>query len=171
MTKQSSWNEWQCHWTEHGLWNHRSFISSLLGLEKLRDIHVSCHRVCMRGRHLTEYPPFKGKPLANSSLPRMQIPSGYYLQTMNSNRNLGGFPLPIALMNAISILPLLILAPFMDYCSNHLLSSERDGPLLSAYISKYNTGFWENCLQVRNKKDPSYMLLNRCTAFRNFKNE
>ncbi|XP_028728087.1 solute carrier family 15 member 5 [Peromyscus leucopus] len=64
----------------------------------------------------------------------MQIPSGYYLQTMNSNRNLGGSPLPIALMNAISILPLLILAPFMDYCSNHLLSSKRDGPLLSAYI-------------------------------------
>ncbi|KAL1775764.1 solute carrier family 15 member 5 [Sigmodon hispidus] len=64
----------------------------------------------------------------------MQIPSGYYLQTMNSNRTLGGFPLPIALMNVINILPLLILAPFMDYFSNSLLPSERDGPFLSACI-------------------------------------
>ncbi|XP_075838039.1 solute carrier family 15 member 5 [Microtus pennsylvanicus] len=64
----------------------------------------------------------------------MQIPSGYYLQTMNSNRNLGGFPLPIALMNAISILPLLILPPFIDYFSNCLLPSKRDGPFLSACI-------------------------------------
>ncbi|XP_076796822.1 solute carrier family 15 member 5 isoform X2 [Arvicanthis niloticus] len=64
----------------------------------------------------------------------MQVPSGYYLQTMNSNRNSGGFPLPIALMNAISLLPLLILAPFMDYFSNCLLPSKRDGPFLSACI-------------------------------------
>ncbi|XP_021509777.1 solute carrier family 15 member 5 [Meriones unguiculatus] len=64
----------------------------------------------------------------------MQIPSGYYLQTMNSNRNLGGFPLPIALMNAVSTLPLLILAPFMDFFSNRLLPSKRDGPFLSACI-------------------------------------
>ncbi|XP_021047199.1 solute carrier family 15 member 5 [Mus pahari] len=62
----------------------------------------------------------------------MQIPSGYYLQTMNSNRNLGVFSLPIALMNAISLLPLLILPPFMDYFSNCLLPSKRDGPFLSA---------------------------------------
>ncbi|XP_051010584.1 solute carrier family 15 member 5 [Acomys russatus] len=64
----------------------------------------------------------------------MQIPSGYYLQSMNSNRNLGGFPVPIALMNAISILPLLILPPFMDCFSHRLLSSMRDGPFLSACI-------------------------------------
>ncbi|XP_040599389.1 solute carrier family 15 member 5 [Mesocricetus auratus] len=64
----------------------------------------------------------------------VQIPSGYYLQTMNSNRNLGGSPLPIALMNALSILPLLILVPFMDYFSHHLLPAKRDGPFLSACI-------------------------------------
>ncbi|XP_003500957.1 solute carrier family 15 member 5 [Cricetulus griseus] len=64
----------------------------------------------------------------------MQIPSGYYLQTMNSNRNLDGFLLPIALMNALSILPLLILVPFMDYFSHRLLPSKRVEPFLSACI-------------------------------------
>nr|XP_012631291.1 solute carrier family 15 member 5 [Microcebus murinus] len=64
----------------------------------------------------------------------MQIPSGYYLQTMNSNLNLDGFLLPIAVMSAISILPLLILAPFMEYFSTCLFPSKRDGPLLLACI-------------------------------------
>uniref|UniRef100_A0A8C9QEJ1 Solute carrier family 15 member 5 n=1 Tax=Spermophilus dauricus TaxID=99837 RepID=A0A8C9QEJ1_SPEDA len=64
----------------------------------------------------------------------MQIPSAYYLQTMNSNLNLDGFLLPIAVMNAISILPLLVLAPFMEYFSTCLFPSKRDGPLLSACI-------------------------------------
>ncbi|XP_008055077.1 solute carrier family 15 member 5 [Carlito syrichta] len=64
----------------------------------------------------------------------MQIPSGYYLQTMNSNLNLDGFLLPIAIMNAISILPLLILAPFLEYFSNCLVPFKRDGPFLSACI-------------------------------------
>uniref|UniRef100_A0A8C9DIJ7 Solute carrier family 15 member 5 n=1 Tax=Prolemur simus TaxID=1328070 RepID=A0A8C9DIJ7_PROSS len=62
----------------------------------------------------------------------MQIPSGYYLQTMNSNLNVDGFLLPIAVMSAISILPLLILAPFMEYFSTCLFPSKKDGPLLSA---------------------------------------
>ncbi|KAM5174907.1 solute carrier family 15 member 5 [Callospermophilus lateralis] len=64
----------------------------------------------------------------------MQIPSAYYLQTMNSNLNLDGFLLPIAVMNAISILPLLVLAPFMEYFSTCLFPSKRDGPFLSACI-------------------------------------
>nr|XP_002752242.2 solute carrier family 15 member 5 [Callithrix jacchus] len=64
----------------------------------------------------------------------MQIPSGYYLQTMNSNLNLDGFLLPIAVMNAISILPLLILAPFLEYFSTCLFPSKRDGSFLSASI-------------------------------------
>uniref|UniRef100_A0A2K6G2Z9 Solute carrier family 15 member 5 n=1 Tax=Propithecus coquereli TaxID=379532 RepID=A0A2K6G2Z9_PROCO len=64
----------------------------------------------------------------------MQIPSGYYLQTMNSNLNVDGFLLPIAVMSAISILPLLILAPFMEYFSTCLFPSKRDGPLLSACV-------------------------------------
>uniref|UniRef100_A0A8B7WJ82 Solute carrier family 15 member 5 n=1 Tax=Castor canadensis TaxID=51338 RepID=A0A8B7WJ82_CASCN len=64
----------------------------------------------------------------------MQIPSGYYLQTMNSNLNLDGFLLPIAVMNAISILPLLILPPFMEYLNTCLSLSKKDGPFLSACI-------------------------------------
>ncbi|XP_049638857.1 solute carrier family 15 member 5 [Suncus etruscus] len=64
----------------------------------------------------------------------VQIPSGYYLQTMHSNLNLDGFLLPVAVMNIISILPLLILAPLMEYCSNCLPPSTQDGWLLSACI-------------------------------------
>ncbi|XP_053413527.1 solute carrier family 15 member 5 [Nycticebus coucang] len=64
----------------------------------------------------------------------MQIPSGYYLQTMNSNLNLDGFLLPIAVMSAISTLPLLILAPFMEYFSTCLYPPRRDGPFLLACI-------------------------------------
>lgn len=69
---------------------------------------------------------------------RMQIPSGYYLQTMNSNLSLDGFLLPIAVMNAISILPLLILSPFLEYFSTCLFPSKRVGSFLSTCISKYN---------------------------------
>ncbi|XP_053366705.1 solute carrier family 15 member 5 [Clarias gariepinus] len=46
-----------------------------------------------------------------------QIPSGYFLQTMHSNLNLNGVMLPIAAMNVISILPLLILAPLLEFVS------------------------------------------------------
>ncbi|XP_028636736.1 solute carrier family 15 member 5 [Grammomys surdaster] len=94
----------------------------------------------------------------------MQIPSGYYLQTMNSNRNWGGFPLPITLMNAVSLLPLLILAPFMDYLSNCLLPSKRDGPFLSACIIAGNicaassvavAGFLEIHRKLSQEQSPS----------------
>ncbi|XP_030070677.1 solute carrier family 15 member 5 [Microcaecilia unicolor] len=64
----------------------------------------------------------------------MQIPSGYYIQTMNSNLNLNGFLLPIAAMNAISITPLLVLAPFLECINGSLLFTERGGLLLSSYI-------------------------------------
>uniref|UniRef100_A0A286Y2F8 Solute carrier family 15 member 5 n=1 Tax=Cavia porcellus TaxID=10141 RepID=A0A286Y2F8_CAVPO len=64
----------------------------------------------------------------------MQIPSGYYLQTMHSNLNLDGFLLPIAVMNAVSNLPLLILVPFMEYFSACLFSWKKDGPFLSTCI-------------------------------------
>uniref|UniRef100_I3JWD4 Solute carrier family 15 member 5 n=1 Tax=Oreochromis niloticus TaxID=8128 RepID=I3JWD4_ORENI len=43
-----------------------------------------------------------------------QIPSGYYIQTMSSNLHLKDHLLPIAAMNVISILPLLLLAPLME---------------------------------------------------------
>ncbi|KAM6216296.1 solute carrier family 15 member 5 [Rhynchocyon petersi] len=64
----------------------------------------------------------------------MQIPSGYYLQTMNSNLSLNGFLLPVAVMNVISTLPLLILAPCMEYFSTCIFNSKRDGPLLLVCI-------------------------------------
>ncbi|XP_034884032.1 solute carrier family 15 member 5 [Mirounga leonina] len=64
----------------------------------------------------------------------MQIPSGYYVQTMNSNRNLDGFLLPVAVMNVVNTLPLLILAPCIEYFSTCLFPSKRDGSFLLACI-------------------------------------
>ncbi|EDM01576.1 similar to hypothetical protein 9830102E05 (predicted), isoform CRA_a [Rattus norvegicus] len=93
-----------------------------------------------------------------------QIPSGYYLQTMHSNRTLGGVPLPIALMNAISLLPLLTLGPFMDFFSNCLLPSKRDGPFLSVCIIAGNicaafsvavAGFLEIHRKLAQEQSPS----------------
>ncbi|XP_039180878.1 solute carrier family 15 member 5 isoform X3 [Crotalus tigris] len=57
----------------------------------------------------------------------MQIPSGYYIQTMNSNLNLNGFLLPIAAMNLISILPFLILAPLLECINACLLNAKASG--------------------------------------------
>ncbi|XP_063053848.1 solute carrier family 15 member 5 [Engraulis encrasicolus] len=54
-----------------------------------------------------------------------QIPSGYYLQTMHSNLNVNGFLLPIGAMNVISILPLLLLAPLLEFISTCHLTMER----------------------------------------------
>ncbi|XP_067415067.1 solute carrier family 15 member 5 isoform X2 [Emydura macquarii macquarii] len=64
----------------------------------------------------------------------VQIPSGYYLQTMNSNLNLNGFLLPIAAMNVISSIPLLILAPVLECFNTHLLSSKRGRRCPTVYI-------------------------------------
>ncbi|XP_033019026.1 solute carrier family 15 member 5 isoform X1 [Lacerta agilis] len=57
----------------------------------------------------------------------VQIPSGYYLQAMNSNLNLNGFLLPVAAMNVISILPFLILAPVLECLNTCLFSPETSG--------------------------------------------
>ncbi|NXC98335.1 S15A5 protein, partial [Certhia familiaris] len=57
----------------------------------------------------------------------MQIPSGYYLQTMNSNLHFGGFVLPVAAMNVISIVPLLILVPILECINSWLFSSKDTG--------------------------------------------
>ncbi|XP_061085825.1 solute carrier family 15 member 5 [Conger conger] len=57
-----------------------------------------------------------------------QIPSGYYLQAMNSNLNLNGFLLPIGVMNVISILPLLVLSPLLQ-CSAVSALSLHKSPL------------------------------------------
>ncbi|XP_042325380.1 solute carrier family 15 member 5 [Sceloporus undulatus] len=57
----------------------------------------------------------------------MQIPSGYYLQAINSTLNLNGFLVPIAAMNLISILPFLILAPFLECLSTCLFNAKTSG--------------------------------------------
>ncbi|NXY86428.1 S15A5 protein, partial [Alcedo cyanopectus] len=65
----------------------------------------------------------------------MQIPSGYYLQTMNSNLHFGGFVLPVAAMNVISIVPLLILVPILESINSCLFSSKGTGHSLTVYIA------------------------------------
>ncbi|XP_025926246.1 solute carrier family 15 member 5 isoform X2 [Apteryx rowi] len=64
----------------------------------------------------------------------MQIPSGYYLQTMNSNLNFSGFVLPIAAMNVISIVPLLILVPILECINSCLFSSKESRHSPTIYI-------------------------------------
>ncbi|NXP27494.1 S15A5 protein, partial [Scytalopus superciliaris] len=56
----------------------------------------------------------------------MQIPSGYYFQTMNSNLHFSGFVLPVAAMNVISIVPLLILVPILECVNSSCLFSSKD---------------------------------------------
>ncbi|NWV39583.1 S15A5 protein, partial [Grantiella picta] len=64
----------------------------------------------------------------------MQIPSGYYLQTMNSNLHFSGFVLPVAAMNVISIVPLLILVPVLDCMNSWLFSSKDNAHSPTIYI-------------------------------------
>ncbi|KAM3673103.1 solute carrier family 15 member 5 isoform 1-T1 [Ammospiza maritima maritima] len=64
----------------------------------------------------------------------MQIPSAYYLQTMNSNLHFGGFVLPVAAMNVISIVPLLILVPILECINSWLFSSKDTGHSPTIYI-------------------------------------
>ncbi|XP_066524920.1 solute carrier family 15 member 5 [Hoplias malabaricus] len=63
-----------------------------------------------------------------------QIPSGYYLQAMHSNLNVNGFLLPIAAMNVISILPLLILAPLLEFLSTCYQSLKKAPPSPANFI-------------------------------------
>ncbi|XP_071595212.1 solute carrier family 15 member 5 [Heliangelus exortis] len=63
-----------------------------------------------------------------------QIPSGYYLQTMNSNLHFSGFILPVAAMNVISIVPLLILVPILECINSYLFSSKDAGRSPTIYI-------------------------------------
>ncbi|NXO83617.1 S15A5 protein, partial [Sitta europaea] len=65
----------------------------------------------------------------------MQIPSGYYLQTMNSNLHFSGFVLPVAAMNVISIVPLLILVPVLECINSWLFSSKDTGHSPTIYIA------------------------------------
>ncbi|XP_033019027.1 solute carrier family 15 member 5 isoform X2 [Lacerta agilis] len=69
----------------------------------------------------------------------VQIPSGYYLQAMNSNLNLNGFLLPVAAMNVISILPFLILAPVLECLNTCLFSPETSGRFPAVCIGSFIT--------------------------------
>uniref|UniRef100_A0AAQ6IMI5 Solute carrier family 15 member 5 n=1 Tax=Anabas testudineus TaxID=64144 RepID=A0AAQ6IMI5_ANATE len=66
-----------------------------------------------------------------------QIPSGYYIQTMNSNLHLNNLLLPIGAMNVISILPLLLLAPLIECVTCLAFSSTT--PLSSSFFSPATT--------------------------------
>ncbi|KAM6937480.1 solute carrier family 15 member 5 isoform 2-T2 [Xenentodon cancila] len=64
-----------------------------------------------------------------------QIPSGYYIQTMNSNLHLNVLLLPIGAMNMISILPLLVLAPLIEFVTTCFLSMEKTPPAPAKVIT------------------------------------
>lgn len=63
----------------------------------------------------------------------LQIPSGYYIQVMNSNLHLNDLLLPIGIMNVISILPILLLAPMIECVTTCLLSMAKK-PLAPAKV-------------------------------------
>lgn len=67
----------------------------------------------------------------------LQIPSGYYIQTMNSNLHLSNLLLPIGTMNVISILPLLLLAPVIECVTTCYLSMEKTPLAPAKVISEY----------------------------------
>lgn len=68
----------------------------------------------------------------------LQVPSGYYIQTMNSNLHLNEMLLPIGVMNVISILPLLLLAPLMELVTTCYLSMQKTPLVPSKVISKFS---------------------------------
>ncbi|MEE6509011.1 hypothetical protein FKM82_023815 [Ascaphus truei] len=51
-----------------------------------------------------------------------QIPSGYFIQSMNSNLSFNGFLLPIAAMKMITIIPVLIIAPGVECINTYLFT-------------------------------------------------
>lgn len=67
----------------------------------------------------------------------LQIPSGYYIQTMNSNLHLSNLLLPIGAMNVISILPLLLLAPVIECVTTCYLSMDKTPLAPAKVISEY----------------------------------
>lgn len=70
-------------------------------------------------------------------VPSLQIPSGYYIQTMNSNLHLNDLLLPIGLMNVISILPVLLLAPVIECVKAWLLCMGKTPMAPAKVISEY----------------------------------
>ncbi|XP_072097505.1 solute carrier family 15 member 5 [Mobula birostris] len=56
----------------------------------------------------------------------LQIPSAYFIQTMHSNLNQRGFLLPVAALNIVGLIPVLVLAPLLEYVVSCLVSLHRD---------------------------------------------
>uniref|UniRef100_A0A8D0H6J0 Solute carrier family 15 member 5 n=1 Tax=Sphenodon punctatus TaxID=8508 RepID=A0A8D0H6J0_SPHPU len=118
------------NWLDHAKENYGGWYS---------EFHVESTKSLLR-----LFPLFAFQILYRTCI--MQIPSGYYLQTMNSNLNLNGFLLPIAAMNVISIVPLLILAPVLEF--NTLYVSFLTGAIIfvghiSTTLSVMAAGFFE----------------------------
>lgn len=67
----------------------------------------------------------------------LQIPSGYYIQTMNSNLHLTDLLLPIGVMNVISILPLLLFAPLIECVWTCYLAMKKTPFAPAKVISEY----------------------------------
>ncbi|KAL4660263.1 solute carrier family 15 member 5 [Arapaima gigas] len=63
-----------------------------------------------------------------------QIPSGYYIQTVNSNLNVNGFLLPIAAFNVVAILPVLVVAPLLECVAACFLSWSKAPPSATTLI-------------------------------------
>ncbi|XP_018611207.1 solute carrier family 15 member 5 [Scleropages formosus] len=63
-----------------------------------------------------------------------QIPSGYYIQTMNSNLNVNGFLLPMAALNVVAILPVLVMVPLLECMSSCFLSWDRTPPSATTLV-------------------------------------
>ncbi|XP_026558908.1 solute carrier family 15 member 5 [Pseudonaja textilis] len=89
----------------------------------------------------------------------MQIPSGYNIQTVNSNLNLNGFLLPIAAMNVISILPFLILAPLLECVNACLLNTKTSGwyPTICIVVGNISATLSvvvAGCLELHRKHFP-----------------
>ncbi|XP_059842767.1 solute carrier family 15 member 5 [Hypanus sabinus] len=84
----------------------------------------------------------------------LQIPSAYFIQTMHSNLNQRGFLLPVAALNIVGLIPVLLLAPLLEYIGSCLMSVHRDpmSPLtqmvighLCATLSMVVAGISEVC--------------------------
>ncbi|XP_069765454.1 solute carrier family 15 member 5 [Narcine bancroftii] len=56
----------------------------------------------------------------------LQIPSAFFIQTMHSNLNQSGFLLPVAALNVVGLVPVLVLAPLLEYIGACLESVHRD---------------------------------------------
>lgn len=89
----------------------------------------------------------------------LQIPSGYYIQTMNSNLHLNNLLLPIGAMNVISILPVLLLAPVIKCVTACYLSMGKTPLAPANVISEYIHTFTNAYITFMSSPKHSYVSL------------